>query len=35
MKKNAMKKDVSWTVPAKQYFDMYRKQKDLKESRRF
>lgn len=35
MKKNAMKKDVSWTGPAKQYFDMYRKQKDLKESRRF
>lgn len=35
LRKNAMARDVSWTAPARQYLELYRKPKDFKESTRF
>jgi len=34
LRKNGMGQDVSWSTPARRYLEMYRKQKDFKESAR-
>lgn len=34
LRKNGMAQDVSWSIPARRYLEMYRKQKDFKESAR-
>jgi starch synthase len=32
LRKNGMEQDVSWSIPARRYLEMYHKQKDFKES---
>ena len=34
LRKNGMEQDVSWSIPARRYLDMYHNQKDFKESAR-
>ncbi|MEN6472642.1 MAG: glycogen synthase GlgA [Syntrophaceae bacterium] len=34
LRKNGMERDVSWSLPARRYLEMYSKQKDFKESAR-